>query len=1168
MEMANRQRKYVLQSLVYFTAIMLFAHIASAALTATPSPFTLSNTIIDVGQISVANTVVSGGSSGPYFGQWTWISNNETGAKVANTIATSAGPYSLAFNPSGTLAYVTSFYDGNVDVINPSTNTIINTITVGSSPLGVAFNPSGTLAYVVNYLSYTVNVINPATNTVINTIKTGTNPTGVAFNPQGTLAYVTNYGSDTVNVINPSTNTVINTITVGSGPEGLAFNPSGTIAYIVNEGSGTVNVINVATNTVINTIAVGSTPYAPAFNPQGTIAYVPSGSDTVNVIDVATNTVINTIAVGSYPIGVSFNPSGTLAYVSNDGSDTVSVINTATNTVINAITVGTTPFETIFNPKANLAYTVNYDSNTISVIDTLSSSSALQPLPASNTLQLTINAISGNELALSFNGINYGVSTGTNTIYGSWHIYGFASDSNIISGSDTGLFGQTFYGIGNTLISSNTLTINPSLSSPSISLTNNVIDSSQVVNISSSWSGGTVPYTIKWYTGPSGNTCAEDSANVLATYSGLSVISNSISVSPTTTNSYCAEVTDSATTPVTQSSSNDVVTVNPMLSIPTISPLNPTVGSGQNVTFSSTWSGGSPAYSAFLYSSQTSSCGQQSNLVQNIIGLSSGTVTFSPVTISASTYYCIVVSDSAGSYSTQDILSTGVSYPEGVAFSPSGTYAYLSNDGSHVVIINTATNTVTGSIQSSLFSSPQKITFSPSGTYAYITNCNSSCGGTVPDNILVVNTAINAVTGAIMSSGFNSILGMAFSPSGTYAYVVNFGANNMLIINTATNTVVGAINSRLNSPEDVAFSPSGTYAYITNCGSLCTGIGNYPENISIISTASNTIIGVITSPALNTPMGVAFNPSGTYAYVVNYGGANVLIVNTTTNAVTGSIDSSYFNAPTTIALSKSGTYAYILDFNNVTYMGLGAQMTSTTSHISLKAASNQVSNPYAGGSTGFFGNLPGATTATTSVSSTTTTSATTIPVTVPSVTSSGTVQQICRDTSGYIVNYPSLNTTFNIRSGISSCFNITASGTSSNIPSLLNRSAIKAINYTFSNRNISANVTMHYRCSTPPSAITPFILRNGTWQEITPFTVNVAACTVTFAAPADPTIGLFNISNQTTSTTVATSTINATTALTTLPAATQQSSQGLIIPVIAIIVIVIAVIIYLATRKR
>ena len=66
-------------------------------------------------------------------------------------------------------------------------------------------------------------------------------------------------------------------------------------------------------------------------------------------------------------------------------------------------------------------------------------------------------------------------------------------------------------------------------------------------------------------------------------------------------------------------------------------------------------------------------------------------------------------------------------------------------------------------------------------------------------------------------------------------------------------------------------------------------------------------------------------------------------------------------------VAPSGNYAYIGDHYN-TYVNVNP--------------AQQVSNPYAGGSTGFFGNLPGATTATTSVSSTTTTSATTIPVTV------------------------------------------------------------------------------------------------------------------------------------------------------------------------------------------
>ena len=51
-------------------------------------------------------------------------------------------------------------------------------------------------------------------------------------------------------------------------------------------------------------------------------------------------------------------------------------------------------------------------------------------------------------------------------------------------------------------------------------------------------------------------------ANVLATYSSVSATSNSITVSPTSTNSYCIGVTDSASTPVTELSSNDVVLVN------------------------------------------------------------------------------------------------------------------------------------------------------------------------------------------------------------------------------------------------------------------------------------------------------------------------------------------------------------------------------------------------------------------------------------------------------------------------------------------------------------------------------------------------------------------------------------------------------------------------------
>ena len=144
-------------------------------LSASPNPFTLSNTIINPGQYSTANTQVSGGSGGPYSAQWTWINSNEINNQVINTITVGSSPQSVAFNPSGTLTYVANG-GGTVNVIQVSSNTVVNTITVGSNPTSVAFNPSGTLAYVANFGSGTVNVIQVSSNTIVNTITVGVYP--------------------------------------------------------------------------------------------------------------------------------------------------------------------------------------------------------------------------------------------------------------------------------------------------------------------------------------------------------------------------------------------------------------------------------------------------------------------------------------------------------------------------------------------------------------------------------------------------------------------------------------------------------------------------------------------------------------------------------------------------------------------------------------------------------------------------------------------------------------------------------------------------------------------------------------------------------------------------------------------------------------------------------
>jgi YVTN family beta-propeller protein len=207
-------RRYLILIIILTLSIAKIG--ASSPITSTPNVLTVSNTIVQIGQNTVVSTIISGGSNGPYSGQFTWFNSNQINNQVVNTIVVGPNSQSVAFNPSGTLAYaIMENSPGTVNVIQVSSNTVVNTIVVGPNSQSVAFNPSGTLAYVTN-LGGTVNVIQVSSNTVINTITVGSEPYGVAFNPSGTLAYVANSGGTTVSVVQVSSNTVINTTGVGS----------------------------------------------------------------------------------------------------------------------------------------------------------------------------------------------------------------------------------------------------------------------------------------------------------------------------------------------------------------------------------------------------------------------------------------------------------------------------------------------------------------------------------------------------------------------------------------------------------------------------------------------------------------------------------------------------------------------------------------------------------------------------------------------------------------------------------------------------------------------------------------------------------------------------------------------------------------------------------------
>ena len=58
---------------------------------------------------------------------------------------------------------------------------------------------------------------------------------------------------------------------------------------------------------------------------------------------------------------------------------------------------------------------------------------------------------------------------------------------------------------------------------------------------------------------------------------------------------------------------------------------------------------------------------------------------------------------------------------------------------------------------------------------------------------------------------------------------------------------------------------------------------------------------------------------------------------------------------------------------------------------------------------------------------------------------------------------------------------------------------------------VNVLMKMRYDCSIPPSNIAPYILQNGTWQPITPFSINTTACFVSFNIAVDPIVALFQL---------------------------------------------------------
>jgi 6-phosphogluconolactonase len=224
-------------------------------------------------------------------------------------------------------------------------------------------------------------------------------------------------------------------------------------------------------------------------------------------------------------------------------------------------------------------------------------------------------------------------------------------------------------------------------------------------------------------------------------------------------------------------------------------------------------------------------------------------------------------------------------------------FAYVANAGSNDVSMYTI-NATTGALAPiapgtvAAGMAPVSLAVDPSGRFVYVANLDSN-------NVSMYT--IDATTGALTSigttaagtgSGFASV---AVDPSGRFAYVANgdffFGEGNtvsMYTIDAATGALTaiapGTIAARL-TPLSVAVDPSGRFAYAAN--SLSDNVSMYAINAT---TGALTLIDTPVAAGRD-PLSAAVDPSGRFAYVANEGSSpssgNVSMY--TINATTGAL---------------------------------------------------------------------------------------------------------------------------------------------------------------------------------------------------------------------------------------------------------------------------------------
>ena len=213
--------------------------------------------------------------------------------------------------------------------------------------------------------------------------------------------------------------------------------------------------------------------------------------------------------------------------------------------------------------------------------------------------------------------------------------------------------------------------------------------------------------------------------------------------------------------------------------------------------------------------------------------------------------------------------------PLSVRATPDGQFAWVTNGvSSSISIISLSSKTVVATIPLPAFNgsaaTPNTLAFTPDGSLAYVTNHDANPGSV----IFVIDVPNRKLLTTIPTDAFPA--SVAVTPDGSTAWVPNRGDSTITIIDTMTNTVTARLAA--DYPTGVAFNPTGTRAYVAEAE-----LGSANGYLRVFDVSSTATIARI--PVGNLPHVVKVTPSGHYVFVTNLGSNSISQINPDTNTV-------------------------------------------------------------------------------------------------------------------------------------------------------------------------------------------------------------------------------------------------------------------------------------------